>query len=74
MSNIRNEFQVHRLNDEGMARANDLARLFSEFLSGVECHTGTEGRDVAIVRTKLQEASFYAKRAMASHVENQETK
>lgn len=69
---IRQEFTVHVLNAEGMARANRLARAFSSFLDEVEEICGAEGRAIAIVRTKLQEASFFAKRAMAENPGNQE--
>lgn len=67
----RNEFKVHILNDDGITRAKDLAYHFTNFLNTVETIIGTEGREVAIVRTKLEEASFFAKKAMASRPENQ---
>lgn len=69
---IRDEFKVHRLNGVGMERAKGLALEFSRLLEEVEVISGSDGRDMALVRTKLQEASFYAKRAMASRPENQE--
>ncbi len=69
---IRPEFTVHKLNEQGMASAADLAKLFSVFLTNIECHTGTEGRYMAIVRTKLEEASFFAKKALAVMAENQD--
>jgi hypothetical protein len=69
---IRNEFQVHKLNDEGMRRAGDIAKLFSIFLNDLESQCGADGREMAIVRTKLQEANFFAKRAIAVLPENQQ--
>lgn len=69
---IRQEFTVHRLNDNGMDRAEELALQFSGFLSEVERLCGADGREMAIVRTKLQEACFFAKRAIAVLPENQE--
>ena len=54
---VRDEFKVHRLNDEGMKKAEGLAEDFSEFLDRIEQTCGKEGREMAIVRTKLQEAS-----------------
>lgn len=68
---IRDEFKVHRLNEEGMQKAEGLAEDFSEFLDRVELVCGKDGREMAIVRTKLQEASFQAKRAIAQRLENQ---
>lgn len=68
----RSEFKVHRLNGFGMASADDLAVSFSRFLDEIELLCGAEGREMAIVRTKLEEACFRAKRALAEKPENQE--
>lgn len=70
---IRKEFDVHMLNDDGIAKAKDIALAFSACLNEVEKLCGEEGREVAIVRTKLQEAAFYAKRAMAMLPQNQKS-
>jgi len=72
-------FEVHRLNVIGMEKAERLRMVFESALWEIEdiC-TVTSGderanaREIAIVRTKLQEASFFAKRAMALCPENQE--
>lgn len=63
-------FEVHKLNEQGMELAGKLQRLFGQFLSEVEGISGAEGREMAIVRTHLETASFYAKRAMAMKSEN----
>ena len=68
---MRKEFQVHRLNEEGMSKANKLAEVFSEALTKVEEIAGADGREMAVARTKLEEASYFAKRAMAQRPENQ---
>lgn len=71
---IHDLFQVHKLNAQGIERAENLARQFSELLYFVESVAGLApqvGRDLALVRTKLQEASFHAKRAMAQNPDNQ---
>jgi hypothetical protein len=68
---IRSEFTVHTLNTEGLSRAADVAKLFSVFLNNLEAVVGPDGREMAIVRTKLQEANFFAKRALAVQSENQ---
>jgi hypothetical protein len=72
---MRNEFQVHRLNALGLEKADKLGNLFSTLLDDVEKLAGIEEqneRELAIVRTKLQEANFYAKRAMAVNSINQQ--
>lgn len=68
---IRSEFTVHLLNADGIAKAAMLAHIFSVALNGIEEITGSSGREIAIVRTKMEEASFFAKKAMASLPENQ---
>ena len=69
--NIRPEFSVHMLNDSGKAKARSIASAFSDLLDAVEA-TGCTGRDLALVKTKLEEACFCAKRGVASLPENQE--
>lgn len=69
----RSEFAVHLLNDDGKNKAGVLGDLFSHLLNEVEQVVGTTGREIAIVRTKLEEASFFAKKAMAVRPENQQT-
>lgn len=71
-NHIRDEFAVHILNKDGLERAGELAKQFSSFLDGLEATCGVGGREMALVRTKLQEASYYAKRAIAMLPENQE--
>jgi hypothetical protein len=70
---IRPEFTVHMLNDCGKEKAGAIAQTLSSALDSLEQVCGKEGREMAIVRTKLEEACFFAKRAMAQRVENQQT-
>lgn len=63
-------FKVHMLNEVGKVKAADLAEVFSDTLDAVENISGTDGREVALVRTHLELASFYAKKAMAQRPEN----
>jgi hypothetical protein len=63
-------FEVHHLNDTGMKKAEILQIAFKSFLHNLEMTCGAEGREMAIVRTNLETASFYAKRAMAMQPEN----
>ena len=69
---VRKEFQVHRLNEQGLAKADSLASVFSEALDKIEGLAGSDGREMVIVRTKMEEASYYSKRAMAQRPENQQ--
>lgn len=64
-------FKVHMLNELGKAKAYRIGQEFSTLLRTLE-EICPDGRDLAIVKTKLQEASFFAKRAMAVVPENQE--
>jgi hypothetical protein len=68
---IRPEFDVHILNPAGIASARDIASGFSILLNDLEAICGKDGREMALVRTHLQEAAFFAKRAMAMRPENQ---
>lgn len=67
---IRSEFQVHMLNEQGIARASALGEVFSDALNKIEALVPA-GRERAIVITHLQEASFFAKRGVATQKENQ---
>lgn len=68
---MRPEFKVHMLNESGKKKASAIAEGFSILLDGLEAQ-GLTGRDLALVKTKLEEACFVAKRGMASLIENQE--
>lgn len=68
---IRPEFKSHMLNDAGKAKATELAVRFTTLLEKIE-QLGVTGRELAIVKTKLEEASFFAKKGVASLLENQE--
>ena len=57
-------FQVHKLSDEGLVVANDIATKFDDLLSYVESLT-LDARCESIVRTKLEEACFFAKKGYA---------
>ena len=67
---MRQEFQVHMLNEAGIAKATKLGEIFSTALDQVEAIVPA-GRERALVVTKLQEASFFAKRGIAVDPANQ---
>lgn len=63
-------FEVHILNESGKQKAQQIAGSFSGLLGELELICG-QGREIAIVKTKLEEACFFAKKAMATVPENQ---
>lgn len=71
---MNKEFAVHMLNDDGKAKAAKIADAFDTLLNtltGVDAATSDQvlcppGRELALVKTKLEEACFFAKKAMAS--------
>lgn len=67
-------FEVHRLNEKGLREADRLAREFDRLLSTLIIPNDLSpmhgGRELAIVRTKLEEACFYAKKFIALQPEN----
>lgn len=64
-------FEVHMLNDSGKQKALAIAVAFDKLLNELDSYM-VEGRAASIVRTKLEEACFFAKKAMASRKENQQ--
>lgn len=64
------EFEVHILNTKGKEKACDIAIAFDVCLQTL-VNLCPPGREMSIVRTKLEEACFFAKKAMASQPENQ---
>jgi hypothetical protein len=65
-------FEVHMLNDEGKKNASLIAESFDGLVLYLS-HLCPEGREFSIVKTKLEEACFFAKKAMANLIENQQS-
>jgi hypothetical protein len=63
-------FQVHILNEDGIRKAEQIAVAFNETLRVLRTLC-PEGREFSIVKTKLEEAAFFAKKSIANVVENQ---
>jgi hypothetical protein len=63
-------FQVHRLNEDGMKKADEIAGAFNNCLLALKTMC-PDGREFSIVKTKLEEASFFAKKSMANVADNQ---
>lgn len=66
---MNKEFTVHMLNDQGKQKAGAIAQAFDECLEKLKV-VCPESREFAITKTKLEEASFFAKKSMANHTEN----
>lgn len=65
------EFRVHILNDGGIQKAKDLAAAFDNLLDQLLTIVPAPCREMSLVRTHLELASFFSKKAMASVPENQ---
>lgn len=65
-------FQFHRLNPAGIEKAQRIAFHFSLLLQHLSLHCPVSTREFAIVKTKLEEAAFFAKKSMANDPSNQE--
>lgn len=64
-------FKVHLLNEDGKLLAVKMAEDFTTLLSSLSAVL-QDSRDFSIVKTKLQEACFFAKRALATQERFQE--
>lgn len=67
---MNREFEVHRLNEAGMEKAKLIASHFDTLLDALVTMAPV-GRELAIVKTKLEEACFFAKKSIANVPENQ---
>ncbi len=68
---VRQEFQVHLLNADGVKKAIALGEVFSNALNEIE-QLVPEGAERTRVVELLQLASFWAKRGMAVDPHNQD--
>lgn len=70
---MHTEFQVNKLNDAGLLLAQSIAQTFDDALTALEklLGQGTNTREAALMRTKLEESCFFAKKAMAQASVNQ---
>lgn len=64
-------FKSHRLNEAGMKKAQEIGSLFDELGLGLAERCPTS-REYSLARTHLEQACFYAKKAVAQLPENQE--
>lgn len=64
-------FEVHMLNETGKGKARLIAESFDALLTDLSDLCGV-CREMSIVKTKLEEACFFAKKSMANQPENQQ--
>jgi len=66
------EFSVHKLNEDGIEKAVLIRDAFDNLLTTLEslCFSS---REFSVTKTKLEEACFFAKKAMAVNLVNQQT-
>lgn len=62
---MNKEFQVHMLNQVGKDRAIIIAESFDALLEKLK-ELCPDSREFSICRTKLEEAAFFAKKAMVN--------
>jgi len=67
---MNKEFETYILNEEGKCLASSITAVFDNALEHLKkcCF---EGREFAIVKTKLEEACFFAKKSMSTNPDNQ---
>ena len=65
------EFEIHMLNEKGKELAQGIAGIFNSTLDQLSTYCAA-GREWSIVKTKLEEACFFAKKAMAKDLANQQ--
>ena len=67
---MNKEFAVHILNEKGIGKAKEIALAFDNLLNHLN-DLCPESREFSICKTKLEEASFFAKKSMAADFNNQ---
>lgn len=67
---IAPEFQYHNLNSRGIGRCNFVSHEFTRLLTALKI-VCPEGREFSLVKTKLEEACMFAKKAISKDGNNQ---
>ena len=65
-----NEFAVHKLNDFGLSKMEENSYAFDYALTTI-ANICPDGREMSIVRTKMEEACFFAKKSLAKSLANE---
>jgi len=64
------EFAVVQLNEHGIEQAKYIGRIFDDLLEDLKRSCLVNSREFALAKTKLEEACFYAKKAMCNKPEH----
>lgn len=62
---MHKEFQFPMLNEAGIRKAEQIIASFDRLLDDLVVVNPDASREMSLCRTKLEEAAFYAKKAMA---------
>lgn len=65
-------FKVHKLTEDGLAKAAFIAESFDSLVDALATVCPQSTREFSIVKTKLEEAAFFAKKSMAAEPANQQ--
>jgi hypothetical protein len=69
---MNSEFSTQQLNEKGIERVKAVKEKFNELLEYLKNDTELlPGRGLSVVRTKLEEACFFAVKEVANQNENQ---
>lgn len=68
---MNDTFKMHLLNAQGKLRARQIGARFESLLESLEAECPA-GREMSLVKTKLEEACMFAKKSIAILPENQE--
>ena len=71
---INSLFTFHKLNQKGIDRAVTIAEAYTTLVNLINELVPNNSREKSVAFTKLEEASFFTKKAMAQLEENQESK
>ena len=63
-------FSSVKLNEEGLRKVNTIRGAFTQLLLELEYELPGNSREISIIRTKLEEASFYAVKAVRNYEGN----
>ncbi len=63
---VRDEFKSRKVDDAGQQRIQQVREVLSHALASIEALVPQGGRELAIVKTKLEEAGFFAVKAVSA--------
>lgn len=66
-----NLFMVHRLNEDGMKKADRIAEVMEKAYDDLAKVCPVDSREFKIAQQKMEEATFFAKKSMALLPKNQ---